>query len=44
MPETGGKCWHIAYVPLVKEELIRNYLSKQDPKFEETDRNYRILE
>ena len=44
MPETGGKCWCKADVPLVKEEVIREYLSKQDFELEESDRNHRILE
>ena len=38
MPETGGKCWCKADVPLVKEEVIREYLSKQDPELEESER------
>ena len=44
MSETGGKCWYSAHVPLVKEGLIRENLSKQDPKLDEADRNHRILE
>ena len=44
MPETGGKCWWKADVPLVIEEEIRECLSKQDPELEESDRNHRILE
>ena len=43
MPETGGKCWCKADVPLVKEEVIREYLSKQDSVLEEVDKNCRIL-
>ena len=35
VPETGGKCWCKADVPLVIEEMIRECLSKQDPEFEE---------
>ena len=38
MPETGGKCWCKADVPLVKEETIREYLSKQDPELEVSER------
>ena len=44
MPETGGKCWCKADVPLVKEEVIREYLKKRDFNLEESDRNHRILE
>ena len=44
MPETGGKCWCKTDVPLVIEEMIREFLSKQDPELEESDRNHRILE
>ena len=44
MPETGGKRWCKADVPLVIEETIREFLSKQDPELEESDRNHRILE
>ena len=44
VPETGGKCWCKADVFLVKEETIREFLSKQDPELEESDRNHRILE
>ena len=43
MPETGGKCWCKAGVPLVKEEVIREYLSKQDSMLEEVDENCRIF-
>ena len=43
MPETGGKCWCKADVPLVKEEVIREHLSKQDSVLEEVDKNCRIL-
>ena len=43
MPETGGKCWCKADVPLVIEEMIREFLSKQDPELEESDRNHRKL-
>ena len=39
-----GKCWCKADVPLVIEEMIREFLSKQDPELEESDRNHRILE
>ena len=38
MPETGRKCWCKADVHLVKEETIREYLSKQDPELEESER------
>ena len=44
MPETGGKCWCKADVLLVKEEVIREYLSTQDPVLEEADKYCRILE
>ena len=44
MPETEGKCWCKADVPLVIEEMIREFLSKQDPELEDSDRNHRILE
>jgi len=37
VPETGGKCWYKADVPLVKEDVIREYLSKQDPVLEESE-------
>ena len=43
MPETGGKCWCKADVPLVKEEVIRQYLSKKDSVLEEVDENCRIF-
>ena len=38
MPQTAGKCCCKADVPLVKEEVIREYLSKQDPELEESER------
>ena len=38
MSETGGKCWCKADVPLVKEEVIREYLSKQDSELEVSER------
>ena len=44
MPETGGKCCCKADVLLVKEEVIREYLSTQDPVLEEADKYCRILE
>ena len=44
VPETEGKCWCKADVSLVIEETIREFLSKQDPELEESDRNHRILE
>ena len=44
MPETGGKCRFNARVPLVKEEVIREYLKKRDFNLEESDRNHRTLE
>ena len=37
MPEIGGKYLLKAYVHLVKEETIREYLSKQDPVLEESE-------
>ena len=43
MPETGGKCWCKADVPLVKEEVIRQYLSKRDSVLEEVDKKCRIF-
>ena len=43
MPETGGKCWCKADVPLVKEEVIREYLSKQDSVLEQVDKNSRTF-
>ena len=43
MPETGGKCWCKADVPLVKEEVIREYLSKRDSVLEEVVKNCRIF-
>ena len=44
MPETGGKCWCKARVPLVKEEVTREHLSKQDSVLEVVDKNCRIFE
>ena len=44
VPETGGKCCCKADVLLVKEEVIREYLSTQDPELEEADKYCRILE
>ena len=43
VPETGGKCWCKANVPLVKEKVIREYLSKKDSMLEEVDENCRIF-
>ena len=37
MPEIGGKYLCKADVHLVKEETIREYLSKQDPVLEESE-------
>jgi len=44
VPETGGKCWCKADVPLVKEEVIRQYLSKRDSVLEDDDNNCRFFE
>ena len=38
MPEIGGKYLCKADVRLVKEETIREYLSKQDPELEVSER------